>query len=690
MSLPEDDAADFAEKWVKIAYQSILGRDADEAGLKAHMEAIKSEAEIPHLLRSFVNSQEHIDNVRRGKIANVEPPYNYQTARLPTTQAESLDQETLNAKILLLGTCGISGFVDYFPENCKVDNILWGSSQIDLLPEVDLENYDAVVVSLTLRHILGANSVADTTIGKELLWAQLHSEDELQGYFDSCKELLDSKVALFASCSKKVKVLFLSFLEPTSNHMGYLFPRFHLRNPSFFVMKLNEAMSQAVSAISNAYYLDINEILNGYGKYSVQDDSVLYIGHASYVGDYGVDYDNKRLQQSTLVSQLYQSISPSKTVFYTVAHRIIDSLKIIKQTNPIKIIITDLDDTLWRGVAADDAMPDWQRLEGWPLGYIEALLIFKARGGLLAIASKNSEEETKIRFNKLLGDRISLDAFVSLKINFEPKSKNIAEILKEVNILPANALFIDDNPREIDEVKHLFPEIRTLSKEHYDWRRQILTSVSTQVASISSESANRTASIQALIERNLHREQSSHEDWLASLCLTQHHVLLQSIEHHHFQRAFELLNKTNQFNTTGRRWDLREVAELFDQGGFFVSAFLKDKTMDSGLIAVAIVQENKILQVVLSCRVFGLGVEYAMGRLVTLLILKNYGQVTATIEDSGKNLTCHAYFKNMGFHQSENHFYSSTVPEAPQYIHLDSSKNESIEFERATLLENCF
>ena len=87
---------------------------------------------------------------------------------------------------------------------------------------------------------------------------------------------------------------------------------------------------------------------------------------------------------------------------------------------------------------------------------------FKKRSGLIAICSKNDQAPTKERFQRIRGDRIRLDDFVSVKINWSPKSENISEILTEANLLPESAVFIDDSPREIDKVRARFPSIRCL------------------------------------------------------------------------------------------------------------------------------------------------------------------------------------------------------------------------------------
>jgi len=414
--------------------------------------------------------------------------------------------------------------------------------------------------------------------------------------------------------------------------------------------------------------LDVNALANAFGRRRIQDDYTLHIAHASYISDFDVSYDTNRLQKSIAPSAMYQSAEAIKEFGQHLIERLAESIKVIRQSHPIKLIIVDLDDTLWRGVAADDDRPDWEFTEGWPLGLVEALLIFKRRGGLLAICSKNDHDGTAARFEKIWKGRISLSDFASVKINFDRKSANIEEILNEVNILAESTLFIDDNPREIEEVREAFSQLRTLSAQHYDWRRVILTSAETQSFLNTTESQNRTELIKAKIQRDSARKGLSTGDWLASLEIKQRHKLISDQNDSDFERAFELLNKTNQFNTTGRRWTRDEIVTRMAGGAYFVASFLRDRLVDNGLVGLSLVDGNEILQAVLSCRVFNMEAEYSSGHVVCNLILENHDTVVGRFAETGKNFTCREYFKNMGFEKNGDIFVTAKLPPHPTHI----------------------
>ena len=239
----------------------------------------------------------------------------------------------------------------------------------------------------------------------------------------------------------------------------------------------------------------------------------------------------------------------------------------LRQVDSVKLVVVDLDDTLWRGVLAEenDISPD--RIEGWPLGLVEALLYLRRRGVLLAILSKNDEARATKLFEDIYGRYMPLEAFTIRKINWKPKSENMQEILKEANLLPRNVVFIDDNPVERAAVRAAFPDLRVLGDNPLLCRRILLHSPETQVAKITEESSRRGEMVKAQIVREESRAKMSREDFIESLNVEVTIEAIDRLDHPRFARAFELINKTNQFNTTGRRWREGEIQALLQGGG---------------------------------------------------------------------------------------------------------------------------
>ena len=137
----------------------------------------------------------------------------------------------------------------------------------------------------------------------------------------------------------------------------------------------------------------------------------------------------------------------------------------------------DIDDTLWRGVAAEGSLGI---LEGWPMGFMETLLVLKKRGILLAIVSKNDEQFIQSKWNDIVQGQLSLDDFAVRKINFQNKAQNLAEIMREVNLRPENVVMVDDNPVERAAIQEQLPGVRVLGSHLYYLKRVLLWSSETQ------------------------------------------------------------------------------------------------------------------------------------------------------------------------------------------------------------------
>ncbi|MEX3991288.1 HAD-IIIC family phosphatase [Paraburkholderia sp. EG286A] len=591
---------------------------------------------------------------------------------LPPT---SLAIHSRKLNILLLGTCSVEMLVKRSANSGhNIRHILMGSRRHAPIPDAAPTD-DVVVVNLTLRHILGeVTQMSEPVV--DMVFSRLRSDEEARLLLERTGEYLAEKVAQVAAQITTAPLVFMSFFEPSFNYDGDLIDPFAVTSPGYLVREINRLLSDAVRKTNNCYFLDANEILNFVGRRHLQDDVLLSSSHASFINDWDFKLDANRLIAPKAIGNILTYEVASREFTLAFLSRIEAIVKVIEQRDPVKLIIVDLDDTMWRGVAAEgESVSQEQRIEGWPIGLAEALLFFKKRGGLLAICSKNEEAPTIERFNAIWRGAITMDDFACVRINWKPKSQNILEILKEVNLLPGNCVFIDDNDRELSEVKAAIPAIRCLGGNHYDWRRIILRSAETQVPIVTEESARRTELVRAISQREASADANngvSREEWLASLQLRQSFFLIKTPQSRHFDRAFELINKTNQFNTTGKRWERSEFEAFISHGGYCVVSSLRDKLIDNGIISVCLINGEKIVQVVLSCRVFGLGAELVVGAIATRLALKSGSEVRAELVDTGRNATCHDYFKRLGFSQTAVGLYSRTANELPSYIEIEN------------------
>ncbi|WP_375462715.1 HAD-IIIC family phosphatase [uncultured Methylobacterium sp.] len=550
--------------------------------------------------------------------------------------------------------------------------MLYESRPQNPAPDVDPDDFDLILVAPTLRCILNEVTAGPQTAG-DMTFARLSSVEEKDALLDRCSDILRLEVGKFHAKFPSKPIFFMSLLEPSFNFLGGVVGRFDPCAQHNIIRQMNERLCQFLESTPDAYYFDLNECFNSVGRAHLQDDISYGGAHAALISDWDLALDQDRLQPPSSRSATFRTASNLPVLATVIWRQVTDNYRVVRQKNAIKLIVVDLDDTLWRGVAAEEAYEHWRRVEGWPTGFVEALLWFKRRGGLLAICSKNEREATLQRLFQIWNGALREDDFVAMEISWDRKSEGVAAILKQVNLLPQSVLFIDDNPREIDEVVARFPDMRTLSADNYDWRRILLRSPETQVSTLTPESQRRTEMTRAILDRSLTATEMPRDEWLRSLSLKQNVRLASTSNLIEFERAFELINKTNQFNTTGKRWDRGELSQFLSEGGLCFVASVKDKTVDNGIVSVALIKGAEIVQVVLSCRVFALGIEIAMGSIITDVALRagpvSYGVIVKT----GKNLACHKFFESIGFAAVGDRFETSTSCEPPEWIELSVS-----------------
>lgn len=566
--------------------------------------------------------------------------------------------ETRSLNVVLMGTCQVAALVQTGQSlGHTVRHMLFELHSS--VPSLDASELDAIVLSLTFRHLI----VGDTTIAK------LRTTAQVAEVLDHATPLMNQKLHEIRDYVPRLPLFVSSFLEPSFNYRGNLLSAYDPIAPRQIIRELNRRLSDAVSKLHNSYIVDFNDIINWLGRMHLQDDAVAGSLHAAFI-DEGTALDRDRLAPIVGNGSVFDYPRYQRAFGEIFWQLMSDNLDILQQYNPVKLIVVDLDDTLWRGVAAEDDLEPRDRVEGWPLGFVEGLLFFKGRGGLLAICSKNDREQTLKRLSEIWRGAITADDFVSIKINYDSKAENIEKISRETNILTKNILFVDDNPRELDEVQSRFYDIRVLRGRHLDWRRIVMRSPETQVPAVSDESLRRTELVRASAERRVSRPGFSRTEWLASLKLRERIDVVTTSESSDGKRALELLNKTNQFNTTGMRWSPGGLTEFLGSNGVCLVARLTDKNLDNGIVGVALVKKGEIVQAVLSCRVFGLGVEVALGNLATAVALEQANKATGRIVDTGRNFSCHNFFEEIGFRRNGDHFEGGKPCDVPSWIEL--------------------
>lgn len=271
---------------------------------------------------------------------------------------------------------------------------------------------------------------------------------------------------------------------------------------------------------------------------------------------------------------------------------------------PIKAIVTDLDNTFYAGILGEDGVD--RLIPNKP--YQTQLKTLKDKGVLLAIASKNEQEDVKKMFDLRKDFVLSWNDFSSHEISWESKDKSIQHIAKQFNIGLESILFIDDNIGEINLVKNCYPQIKTLlADKDLSFKLGIYPLLERYV--VSKEDKLRAGDIEANQQREALKATLNQDEYFKSLemALSYSYDRAENVE-----RAIQLLNKTNQFIFSYKRYR----AEDLQKKHHIMTIGLKDKLSDSGIIGVIVAENDthslRIDELVISCRALGRGIENSM------------------------------------------------------------------------------
>lgn len=508
-------------------------------------------------------------------------------------------------RVLVIGSCLIASI----PENiqrhwpgCEADWIALNNLQpLPEQPPQPLDTYDFQLIQTSTRAFW-----RDT---EHLMLSQERPRDWQQLQTTAVERLrLIMHELMRYNRERGVLTFVANFFVPTVNPAGRLLPRNDHRNLVFFFEELNRALVEIVGGYANAYILDVDAIAASLGKRYILDEAMWISTHNAVYGVTDDPLDGKRLEP--VAPQLSKFESKAYEFILECLHELRASFRSVRGTDAIKLVVTDLDDTLWRGVSGEWDGPVFS--DGWPNGYAEALAFLRQRGVLLAVISKNDPQTVMGRWSSLLPP----EQFSVLMINWTDKPTNMQEVLATTNLLPHNVLFIDDNPAERQAMQAAYPTMRVIGADPHVLRRILLWSPELQSGGISRESAQRSAMVEGQIRREAQRQQLDRGSFLAGLKLRLRPLSLMGMGSDSASRCLELINKTNQFNTTGERWTHEGLAAALAAGAQLWGFDITDVHTPYGITAVAVLQPGLVRQMVVSCRVFGLGIEETLLQLL--------------------------------------------------------------------------
>jgi FkbH-like protein len=330
-------------------------------------------------------------------------------------------------------------------------------------------------------------------------------------------------------------------------------------------------------------------------------------------------------------------------------------------TGPKKVLVLDLDNTLWGGVVGETG----------PLGVAlgesadgEAFRAFQKyakeltkRGVVLALASKNNQKDALEPFEKNREMVLTLEDIAAYEINWEPKGTTIARLAKTLNLGLDSFVFFDDNPAEREQVRQALPEVEVaeVPEDPAEYVRALQEGLWFETTGLTEADAMRAA--QYAVERQrreLEQSATSMDDYLRSLEMV---ADVGEIDEEDLQRVVQLLSKTNQFNLTTRRHTREDVLGLLARPkAMGITVRVRDKFGDHGLIAVLIgVPDDDALRVdtwLMSCRVIGRTVEQFCFRVLWERARKlGYRRIVGEYIPSAKNALVSELYDTLGLHR---------------------------------------
>jgi amino acid adenylation domain-containing protein/FkbH-like protein len=337
---------------------------------------------------------------------------------------------------------------------------------------------------------------------------------------------------------------------------------------------------------------------------------------------------------------------------------------------PHKVIVLDLDQTLWSGICGEDGA-DGIRLDEPRVALQKFMRAQQESGMLLCLCSKNNEEDVWPVFEQRRDEMpLRREHFAAWRLNWSPKSENLKGLAGELQLGLDSFVFVDDNPVECAEVEANCPEVLTLQLPDdpklipqfldHCWVLDRLK--------LTSEDRKRAEMYRQNQQRAQVRARSTNlTDFLAGLEIN---IKIEPATDEQLSRVAQLTQRTNQFNCTTLRRAEGDIQQLLTCSEI-LTVSVGDRFGDYGLTGVVIFEQKEsslhVETFLLSCRVLGRGVEHrVVARLGQLGLERKLDWVEIHFNPSPKNKPAFDFLQSIGeqFRQSLNGGYIFCFPAA--------------------------
>jgi FkbH-like protein len=357
------------------------------------------------------------------------------------------------------------------------------------------------------------------------------------------------------------------------------------------IRRLNERLVQAAGSLPGVYVLDCERLAADVGYQHWQDSKMWYLARAAFS------------------APALRAVAQAQAVFVRIV-----------MAAPRKCLVVDLDNTLWGGVIGELGVAGIQLGHTYPGNvfreFQRTLLRLYRRGVLLAINSKNNLSDVEDVFRTHPDMLLKWEHFASIQANWRPKPDNMLAIARELSIGIDSIVFVDDDAAECALMREVLPDVLTLDQTPDPLARMaaLMSCAAFDKVRLTDEDRRRGELYRTQAQRD-HLKNASHsvEGFLRSLEME---ITIRPVDEFSLPRVVDLIQKTNQFNLTTRRYSSAELAAMLaDDEHVAFSLRVADRFGDNGIVGVALVQydgaQAHLDSFLLSCRVIGRTIETA-------------------------------------------------------------------------------
>jgi FkbH-like protein len=326
-----------------------------------------------------------------------------------------------------------------------------------------------------------------------------------------------------------------------------------------------------------------------------------------------------------------------------------------------RCLILDLDNTLWGGVIGDDGIEGIKVAEGDAVGEAHRALqrfasSLRGRGIVLAVASKNTDEIARGPFRDHPEMILKEEHFAVFQANWQDKATNIKAISEELSLGLESMVFVDDNPVERGLVREILPQVAVpeLEDDPALFARTLAAAGYFEAVAFSEEDRKRAALYQENARRVTLRQRAGDVDsYLASLDME---IVFKPFDATGRARIVQLINKSNQFNLTTRRYNEADIIAIERNPDIFtIQVRLIDRIGDNGMIGIVICRPDhgrtwRIDTWLMSCRVLGRRVEESvLCEIIDHAGRRGVERLVGEYIPTDRNLMVQKHYQKLGF-----------------------------------------